>query len=214
MSNYSFNITIMSSKKFSRNKQEKINQIYGTFFKLILKQGYHKTSTNHVAKSAKISIGTIYKYFPKGKEDIIRKYFELSMETFLDSQNLSNMNEENIRDFLNHFVLDLFKNHEENKGYNLAFRSAIQSDKILHDAHKEKIFNIFKDKVQKLRKTNEKFKQVSEKRLVDVFIFLYNLVNAILYHHLSVMELFDTDDKFVEYLSNLVAFSLKYYLKT
>lgn len=214
MSNYSFNITIMSSKKFSRNKQEKINQIYGTFFKLILKQGYHKTSTNHVAKSAKISIGTIYKYFPKGKEDIIRKYFEESMETFLDSQNLSNMNEENIRDFLNHFVLDLFKNHEENKGYNLAFRSAIQSDKILHDAHKEKIFNIFKDKVQKLRKTNEKFKQVSEKRLVDVFIFLYNLVNAILYHHLSVMELFDTDDKFVEYLSNLVAFSLKYYLKT
>lgn len=214
MSNYSFNITIMSSKKFSRNKQEKINQIYGTFFKLILKQGYHKTSTNHVAKSAKISIGTIYKYFPKGKEDIIRKYFEESMETFLDSQNLSNMNEDNIRDFLNHFVLDLFKNHEENKGYNLAFRSAIQSDKILHDAHKEKIFNIFKDKVQKLRKTNEKFKQVSEKRLVDVFIFLYNLVNAILYHHLSVMELFDTDDKFVEYLSNLVAFSLKYYLKT
>ncbi len=214
MSNYSFNIIIMSSKKFSRNKQEKINKIYDTFFKLILKQGYHKTSTNHVAKSAKISIGTIYKYFPKGKEDIIRKYFGESMETFLDSQNLSIMNEENIRDFLNHFILDLFKNHEENKGYNLAFRSAIQSDKILHDAHKEKIFNIFKDKVQKLRNTNENFKQISEKRLVDVFIFLYNLVNAILYHHLSVMELFDTDDKFVEYLSNLVAFSLKYYLKT
>ena len=214
MSNYSFNIIIMSSKKFSRNKQEKINKIYDTFFKLILKQGYHKTSTNNVAKSAKISIGTIYKYFPKGKEDIIRKYFGESMETFLDSQNLSIMNEENIRDFLNHFILDLFKNHEENKGYNLAFRSAIQSDKILHDAHKEKIFNIFKDKVQKLRNTNENFKQISEKRLVDVFIFLYNLVNAILYHHLSVMELFDTDDKFVEYLSNLVAFSLKYYLKT
>ena len=214
MSNCSFNIIIMLSKKFSRNKQEKINRIYDTFFNLILKQGYHKTSTNHVAKSAKISIGTIYKYFPKGKEDIIRKYFEESMETFLDSQNLSNMNEENIRDSLNHFVLDLFKNHEENKGYNLAFRSAIQSDKILHNAHKEKILNIFKDKVQKLRKTNENLKQISEKRLVDVFIFLYNLVNAIIYHHLSVMELFDTDDKFVEYLSNLVAFSLKYYLKT
>ena len=214
MSNYSFNITIMSSKKFSRNKQEKINQIYDTFFKLILKQGYHKTSTNHVAKSAKISIGTIYKYFPKGKEDIIRKYFVESMETFLDSQNLSNINEENIRDFLNHFVLDLFKNHEENKGYNLAFRSAIQSDKILHDAHKEKIFNIFKDKVQKLRKTNVNFKQLPEESLIEVFIFIYNLVNAILYHHLSVMELFDTDDKLVEYLSNLVVFSLKYYLKT
>ena len=203
----------MSSKKFNRNKQEKINLIYDTFFKLILKRGYHKTSTNHVAKSAKISIGTIYKYFPKGKEDIIRKYFEESMETFLDRQNLDSINDENIRDFLNHFVLELFKNHQENKGYNLGFRSAIQSDNILHNAHKEKIFNIFKDRAEKLRKINENFKQIPENKLVEVFIFIFNLVNAILYHHLSVMELFDTDDKFVKYLSNLVAFSLKYYLK-
>ena len=67
--------------------------------------------------------------------------------------------------------------------------------------------------MQKLRKTNDDFKQFSEKRLVDVFIFMYNLVNAILYHHLSVMELFDADEKFVEYLSNVVVFSLKYYLE-
>lgn len=210
MSNCSFNITIMSSKKFSRNKQEKINLIYDTFFKLILKQGYHKTSTNHVAKSAKISIGTIYKYFSKGKEDIIRKYFEESMETFLDSQDFSIVNDENVRDFLNRFVLDLFKNHEENKGYNLAFRSAIQSDKKLHNSHKEKIFIFFKDTAQKLRKINKNFKQIPEERLVETFIFIYNLINAILYHHLSIMELFDAEDKLVEYLSNLVIFSLKY----
>lgn len=203
----------MSKKKFSRNKKEKINRIYDTFFNLILKKGYHKTSTNHVAKSAKISIGTVYKYFPKGKEDIIRKYFEESMESFLDSHNLSKMNDENISDFLHHFVLDLFKNHLENKGYNLAFRSAIQSDNLLHKAHKEKIFNIFTKNVQKLREVNENFQKIPEKRLVEVFVFMYNLVNAILYHHISVMKLFDTDDKFIEYLSNLVIFSLKYYLE-
>lgn len=213
MSNCSFNIFIMSNKKFSRNKQEKINRIYDTFFKLILKQGYHKTSTNHVAKSAKISIGTIYKYFPKGKEDIIRKYFEESMETFLGSHDLKNINDENIRDFLNHFVLDLFKNHEKNKGYNLAFRSAIQSDKILLNAHKEKVFIFFEDTAQKLRKTNKNFNQIPEDKLVETFIFIYNLINAILYHHLSIMELFDRDDKLIEYLSNLVVFSLKYLLK-
>ena len=203
----------MSKKKFSRNKKEKINRIYDIFFNLILEKGYHKTSTNHIAKSAKISIGTVYKYFPKGKEDIIRKYFEQSMQTFLDSHDLSKMNDENIRTFLHHFVLDLFKNHQENKGYNLAFRSAIQSDKLLHKAHKEKIFNFFTDKVKKLREINENFKKISENRLIDVFIFMYNLVNAILYHHLSVMKLFDTDDKFIEYLSNIVVFSLKYYLE-
>jgi len=212
MSNCSFNIIMMSSKKFSRNKQEKINLIYDTFFKLILKKGYHKTSTNHIAKSAKVSIGTIYRYFPKGKEDIIRKYFEESMENFLDSQDLSIVNDENIRDFLNRFVLDLYKNHEENKGYNLAFRSAIQSDKKLHSSHKEKVFIFFKDTAQKLRKTNKNFEQIPKDRLVETFIFIYNLINAILYHHLCIMELFDTEDKIVEYLSNLVIFSLKYSL--
>jgi len=204
----------MSTKKFIRNKQEKIDLIYDTFFNLILKQGYHKTSTNHVAKSAKISVGTIYKYFPKGKEDIIRKYFEESMENMLDREDLMNINNNNIRDFLNYFILELFKNHEENKGYNLAFRSAIQSDKTLYEAHKKKIYEFFKDRAQKLRKANKDFNKIPEERLIDTFIFMYNLVNAILYHHLSVMELFDTDDKLVEYLSNLVIFSLKNLLKT
>ena len=203
---------MMSSKKFSRNKQEKIELIYKTFFNLILKRGYHKTSTNHVAKSAKISIGTIYKYFPKGKEDIIRKYFEESMKDFFNRIDLININNENIREFLNHFILELFKNHIENKGYILAFRSAIQSDKRLLDLHIERIFIFFQDTAQKLRKTNENFNQIPEERLVETFIFIYNLINAILYHHLSLMELFDTDDKLVDYLSNLLVFSLKYLL--
>lgn len=214
MSNYSFIIFIMSNKKFSRNKQEKIDLIYQTFFDLILKKGYHKTSTNHVAKSANISIGTIYKYFPKGKEDIIRKYFEESMETILDRDDLFNIDNYNIGDFLNNFILKLYKNHEEKKGYNLAFRSAIQSDKTLLDAHKEKIFIFFKDTAQKLRLKNENFKQIPEEKLIEVFLFIYNLINAILFQHISVMKLFDTSDKLVEYLSGVVIFSLKYLIKS
>ncbi|MFX1575121.1 MAG: TetR/AcrR family transcriptional regulator [Promethearchaeota archaeon] len=202
----------MSNKKFSRNKQEKIELIYKTFFNLVLKQGYHNTSTNHVAKVAKISIGTIYKYFPKGKKDIIRKYFEESMETMLDREDLFNITNENFRDFLNHFILELFKIHQENKGYNLAFRSAIQSDEALHKAHKEKIFIFFKERAQKLRRSNKSFKEIPEERLIEAFIFIYNLVNAIIYHHLAVMKLLNTDNKLIDFLSKLVFFSLQFIL--
>ena len=204
----------MSKKKFSRNKQEKIALIYKTFFNLILKQGYHKTSTNHLAKSAKISIGTIYKYFPKGKEDIVRKYFEESMETMLDREDLNKVNDVNMREFLRHFVSDLFKNHKENKGYNLAFRSAIQSDKTLHEAHKQKIYDLFKIRAQNLREINESFNIIPEESLIDVFVFAFNLINAVIFHHLSVMKLFDTDNELIEYLLNLLIYSLKYILKT
>jgi AcrR family transcriptional regulator len=200
----------MSEKKFRRNKQEKIDLIYDTFFNLIIDKGYHKTSTNHIAEKAGVSIGTIYKYFPNGKQDIMRKYFEETMENVLKSSNLFNVDENKIRDFLKDFILVLYKNHKEKKGYNIAFRSAIQSDKILLEAHKERLSNSFKEASRLLREKNEIFKKIPEERLIKIFIFLYNLINALIYHHLSVMKLFDTDSEFTDYLSNLTAFSLQY----
>ena len=199
----------MSKKKFSRNKQEKIDLIYNTFFTLILKKGYHKTSTNHVAKSAKISIGTIYKYFPNGKEDIIRKYFEESMETVIDKEDLLNIDNNNISNFINQFIAVLYKFHKENKGYNLAFRSVVHSDETLRARHKEKLFTFFKELAQELRKQNEIFAIIPEERLVEIFVLLYNLVNAVLFHHLSVMKFFNTDEELIDFLSNLVLSSLK-----
>jgi AcrR family transcriptional regulator len=203
----------MSKKKFSRNKEEKIERIYKAFFNLILKKGYNNTSTNHVAESAGLSIGTIYNYFPKGKKDIIRKYFEKSMENLLNKDDLININQNNIRDNLKHFIIELVKYHKENKGYHLAFRSAIQSDKNLLKAHKENIFIVFKEKAQKLRKNNKIFEKISEDRLIEVFVFAYNLVNAILYHHLSIRKFFESEDKLIEYLLNTLVFSLQYLLK-
>ena len=200
----------MSKKKYVRNKEEKIELIYDTFFNLVLKHGYHKTSTNHIAKSAKISIGTIYKYFPKGKEDIMRKYFEESMSNMLNQGDLLKIDNKNIRDFLHHFIFDLFNNHKENIGYNLAFRSAIQSDKALLEAYKEKVFNLFKDLAYELRRKNENFRKIPEEKLIEIFILIFNLVNAIIYHHLSVMKFFDNDNELVDYLTGLVAFSLNY----
>lgn len=199
----------MSTKKFNRNKQEKIDLIYTTFFNLILEKGYHKTSTNHVAKSAKISIGTIYKYFPNGKEDIIRKYFEESMETVIDKEDLLNIDNNNISNFINQFITVLYQFHKEKKGYNLAFRSVVYSDETLRIRHKEKIFTFFKELAQELRKKNENFNIIPEKRLIEIFILLYNLVNAVLFHHLSVMKFFNTDEELINFLSKLVLSSLK-----
>lgn len=199
----------MSTKKFTRNKQEKIEKIYGTFFNLVLTQGFHGTSTNHVAKEANISIGTIYKYFPKGKEDILRKYFEESMEAIVDREEMKKTDTTNSMKFLKEFAEKIFDNHKKNRGYNMAFRSAIQSDKELHDIHEEKINSSFKELVHFIREDNPFFKTISEQQLTKAFIFLYNILNAVIYHHLCVMPLFDTDQKLIDYLVRLIEFSLK-----
>ena len=65
-----------------------------------------------------------------------------------------------------------------------------------------------------MREINEGFNIIPEESLIDVFVFAFNLINAVIFHHLSVMKLFDTDNELIEYLLNLLIYSLKYVLKT
>ncbi len=199
--------------KFKRNKQEKIESIYKSFFDLVLENGYGKTSTNKVAEIAKVSIGTIYRYFPEGKKDIIRKYFENSVETSFELEEFEKFDMSNIASIFGGFVSNVLKHHKENKAYHMAFRSAILSDSDLAQAHEERVNEISKGLVNKLRETSEFFKSREKIRLIRSFAFIYNIVNAIIYHHIVFMDLFEKDEDLIDYVSNLLAFTMSYLQK-
>ena len=204
----------MSITKKARNKEKTIKKIYETFFKLVLEKGYHKASTNKIAKEANISIGTLYHHFPEGKKGIIRKYFESSVETSFELDEFKKFNMSNIQTVFRGFVLNVLKNHRENKAYNIAFRAAILSDENLAQAHNERVTEISTGIVEELQKTSDFFKSREKKRLVRSFILIYNIVNAMIYHHLVFMDLFQKDEDLVDYISNLLAFTIKYLQNT
>ena len=204
----------MSIKKKARNKEATIKKIYDTFFKLVLEEGFHKASTNKIAKEANISIGTLYHHFPDGKKGIIRKYFENSVETSFELDEFKKFNMSNIPSVFRGFVSNVLKNHKENKAYNLAFRSAILSDENLARAHKERVIEISTGIVEELQKTSEFFKSREKKRLINSFVFVYNIINAIVYHHIVFMDLFQGDEDLIDYVSDLLAFTIKYRQKT
>jgi AcrR family transcriptional regulator len=199
----------MQEKKFTRNKQEKIDKIFDIFFDLVLKNGYDKTSTNNVAEASGLSIGTVYRYFPEGKKDIIRKYFEKSVETTMEIEDFKNLETNDIPSAFRGFISNLLRNNYANKGYNLAFRSAILSDPKLLEAHNKRVFDISKGFVKILRKSNEFFKSREEQRLIRGFVFIYNLSNAIIYQHIFFMKFFDKDEDLIDYLSNLMLFTIQ-----
>ena len=204
---YSYN---KQTIKFTRNKQEKIESIYKTFFDLVLEMGYAKTSTNKVAEVADISIGTIYRYFPDGKKDIIRKYFENSVETSFELGEFEKFDMSNIASVFRGFVSNVLRNHKENKAYHIAFRSAILSDESLAQAHKERVLEISTRFANKLQEVSGFFKPIATSRLIRSFVFVYNIVNAIIYHHIVFMDLFEKDEDLIDYVSNLLAFTIKY----
>jgi AcrR family transcriptional regulator len=204
----------MSSKKKPRNKEKTVKKIYETFFKLVLEEGYHKTSTNKIAKEAGISIGTLYHHFPEGKKNIIRDYFEDSVEASFELEDFKKFDMTNIHLVFKGFVSNVLLNHKKNKAYHLAFRSALLSDEDLAAAHKERIYNISIEIVRALRETNDFFKSRTEERLIRSFVFIYNITNAIVYHHIAFMNLFEKDEGLIDYLSNLLAFTIGYLQKT
>ena len=203
----------MSNAKKPRSKEKTIEKIYDSFFKLVLEESYHKASTNKIAKKAKISIGTLYHHFPEGKKDIIRKYFEDSVETSFEVSEFEKFDMSNITSVFRGFVSNVLRNHKENKAYHIAFRSALLSDEILAQTHKQRVIKISNGLVDKLREKSELFKGIEKARLIRKFTFVYNIVNAIIYHHLVFMDLFEKDEDLVEYLSNLLAFTINYFQK-
>ena len=58
--------------KFTRNKEKKINEILDSVVELSRTKGVNNFSINDIPEIAGVSIGTVYRYFPKGKEDILR----------------------------------------------------------------------------------------------------------------------------------------------
>jgi len=69
----------MAVKRRTRNKQQKIIQIKRTFMSLVESRGYLETTNKMIAQHANVSVGLVYKYFPRGKVDILR-------QLILDSQ--------------------------------------------------------------------------------------------------------------------------------
>jgi len=204
---------IMSKRKITRNKEEKINLIYDTFFKLILEKGYHRTSTNKIAEAAQISIGTIYHYFPKGKSEILTKYFQKSKDITFNIEDFKGYDVNNIPEVFTQFISKDIENQRKNLGFRIALRHAVLSDKKVREAFQNKVIEICKEIVKNLRATTVVFKESPEKRLIQRFAFIYNLIEAIVHHHIFVMKLFDDDDDLVKYISSLIASTIQFFQK-
>jgi AcrR family transcriptional regulator len=58
--------------KFTRNKEKKINEILDSVLILSRTKGANNFSINDIPEIVDVSIGTVYRYFPRGKEDILR----------------------------------------------------------------------------------------------------------------------------------------------
>jgi AcrR family transcriptional regulator len=78
-------VTAISNIKMRKSKAKQ--SIVETAQKLIEKSGYSALNINEVAYVAKVSVGTLYYHFPKGKVDILAEIMSRKTEGFVEEFN-------------------------------------------------------------------------------------------------------------------------------
>ena len=209
MSNAHLLITMQKEKKFIRNKEEKIKLIYKTFFDLLQKKGYSKLSTNHIAKAANIAIGTIYLHFPGGKAAIAADYFEEIKNKIIDDEFLIQIKNKNPLEVFEYIISKNLKVYRDNREAFLAYEQAILSNKELFKNYQDSVYKFGEETAKILRKEYKSYQEIPEERFIKSILLIYNVIEAITRRHITILPLFETDEKLINYLTGLILFTIK-----
>ncbi|MBN1217272.1 MAG: TetR/AcrR family transcriptional regulator [Candidatus Lokiarchaeota archaeon] len=202
-------------KKFNRNKSEKVRKIIECFFNLLNDKGYDKLTTNLIASKTGISIGTIYRYFPKGKISILKKILENKFHSILDLEGFKNLNETNFENVLKNMIRKHISSHYLELSYHNALNQAILSDKSFSQEYNSKIFNLFKINGTKIQNSNKMLKKISPVKFLTDLLLIFNTLEAYTHRHIFVMPIFSKDEELVEFLKNVIISEiLKFNLST
>ncbi len=205
------------AKKRIRDKEQKINKIFQSSVKLIEKKGYANVSTNHIAKDANIAIGTLYKYFPDGKPDILQSLFQKIIEQKIEETPLDNFQLKNIEDirnnnFYRNLLFQALMDHRQMKFMIEAFESECLTNKKFYSNIKDRILSenqlidlliktIFQDNIEKIERIKPGLMKLSQVKEV------------LIHRHVLFGDIFESDEEFVDILMEIVIVIFNYYMR-
>jgi len=181
-----------------RDKDEKVRLIYESFSRLVETEGYENTTMRGIAESAGISVGIIYRYFPRGKPAIAAGFYE---QVFLKVMEPATVLGGSVEDLRGEIQLHL----DSHRRYAATYRAFDQASLEGHD-----LFSGLKRSMRQL--VEERVKDAQGRgdlagwepyELVGRYMMVYGLVDALVHRHLFVGPYTETDEELVQTLADL-----------
>ncbi len=172
-----------------RDKEKKIQSIKQTFIDLISEYDYQDVTMRQIAKRAGISVGIIYHYFPKGKQNILIYIYEDAFRETVFPYLIETDPEQLGERFRSHL-----NNHRENWKFYRALDQAMIADK-------ESFKILREDRQNMLKKYAEENGYPVEK--IDPWLTAYNVIDALIHRHLFVSKITMSDDDLVELIQKI-----------
>ena len=189
------------TKKFTRDKKSKIDSIISATIELIEEKGYSGFTVDDIPLRANLSIGTVYRYFPNGKPDILREIVKRNDRALNGMIEFEKISEGKFYDFWRSVIRAYLRGHREG----LFSLTAMQYSFGAEPQFKEVIGPIITGFFQKLVnqiKGLKKFANLSEKDLFQRVLLVFGFISLLVKSHVS-RPFFASDEKLVEYLDKV-----------
>jgi AcrR family transcriptional regulator len=193
-------------KKFRRDKTSKIENIIQTMAELIDKKGYEGFSVNDIPVKARLSIGTVYRYFPRGKEDILKEIMHRNIESLLKLAEFKDLTETNFAESWRNLIQSYLIMHREDRILGIGMRTTNAVSPELSKNLQPIIISFYKQVADRIKFLSF-FKGHSESDLMIKLHLLFSLMGFIRDMHARV-PLFANDDSLADYLLHLVLYTL------
>ncbi|MFX0108907.1 MAG: TetR/AcrR family transcriptional regulator [Candidatus Hodarchaeota archaeon] len=203
----------MSSKRRTRNKQQKIARIKDAFRSLVENLGYLETTNKSIAQHAKVSVGLVYKYFPRGKVDILRQLILDSQAVFAATEEQQipdlpssfseqSLSLESLRGFIHKMLEFVVDAHVRNAKFIRALEIALLADSSSFEdivGWSQQVLNF-----QPILLRLEKFNVVKEPPTEKDMIIRTNIIDLVIHRYIFYAgNPFSNHEDFLDYLSDL-----------
>ncbi len=191
----------MTLKKYERDKEAKIQRIISTTNDLIEKYGYNAVSIRDIVKGAEVSTGLIYKYFPKGKIDILKHLSSQNVNEIFQINNHDKIDFEDFPGYIRETIQKMFELHKKNIKLIKAFTIAsLMEDTILED-----IKTIDAEDYLIITEFFNRFKGVtiSNKDSVNVLTEWSITIKSLIFHNSIFPTIFNNDELLINMLVDI-----------
>jgi AcrR family transcriptional regulator len=187
-----------SQKKFTRDKESKIDSIINATIELIEEQGYERFSVNEIPKKAGLSIGTVYRYFPQGKSDILHEIFKRNIQKMMDIGILDQINDSNFNRIWSKVVTEYVRGHREKRFSLSEIGLAYGQEENYTKVMKPLIYEFYRNFMSPFKKL-KMFKDITDSELLIKIAIVFGIMGLLTKSQMK-QPYFESDDRLIEYL--------------
>lgn len=197
-----------NEKKFTRDREAKIEEIITSMTEIIREKGLHQASVRDIPERADLSIGTVYRYFPKGKVDIVSEIMRRNIRGILDLDVPDDLDFPGFVQVWTHMIETAIQIRRSNLFVEELATPLLSAG---HDSYREftNMVSGFYNELARRFKNVKELKNYSEADLFRRIVMVLNIVDRVSNIHMK-FPLFEDDGVLAKYLLRMVELSFEF----